>query len=71
MAQNRDLSPLTRVGIIFGLVGLALAAASIAAIFGALRGGLGLGIAGLIVALLLFGLSGYFFWGRRYLGRRG
>ena len=63
-------TPLIQVGIIFGLVGAAMAAGAVATIMHVLKGGLAWGILGLVGSALAFGLSGYIFWGYRYLSRR-
>lgn len=63
-------TPLLRVAIIFGVVSTGLAAGAVGAMMHVLEGGRGWGIAGLVVAAMCYGLTGYFLWGYRYLIRQ-
>jgi hypothetical protein len=65
--QGSKIPVFIRVGATFAAVGLGCAALGIASLTNVIRGGLGLSILTLILALVWFGIAGYLFWGYRWL----
>lgn len=63
-------TPLIRVGIVAGLVGAAMAAGAVTDMVHARNGAFAWDIVILFGAVLALGVSGYLFWGYRYLSRR-
>jgi hypothetical protein len=65
--QGPKITVFLRVGAAFAVVGVGCAALGIASLADVIRGGLGLSVVTLMLALVWFGIAGYLFWGYRWV----
>jgi hypothetical protein len=65
--QGLKVAVVLRVGAAFAVVGVGCAALGVASLTDVIRGGLGLSVLTLMLALVWFGIAGYFLWAYRWV----